>query len=349
MYKKTLPSLLLICSSALSFGQSTLTASNFNPVVGNEFAVAVCNTAGVTAGISGANIIWNFTTLGTTSMDTGYAISCTSATPSCASFVGSNIVVSGPAATHTTNYFYEDAGKLSLFGYSVGTGAADTMLVLTDAADKFHYPLNYLDTFADTYAGMVTFGTTTAHENGLVTVKCDGYGTLQLPSRTDYNVLRVHTLQSFVDSASLFGFPVVKTFLIESYDWYKPWYHAALLTINTVTDVTVPTAPVLVTKFVAYASLQISGVNDLSNNSLSLDINPNPATDKLNIDFDVKSNEHIRIALYDIMGREVAVIADKNLNGQQHITYNASTLPKGLYLVRVQSGTETTTKKIELQ
>ena len=55
------------------------------------------------------------------------------------------------------------------------------------------------------------------------------------------------------------------------------------------------------------------------------------------------------MTLTDVLGREVAVVADGVATKLQHTTYNTTGLAKGIYLLRVLSGEETITRKIEIQ
>jgi hypothetical protein len=342
MYKKMLPLLLLAGSATLSYAQTTLTGTNFNMVTTDAFALKICDPAIIDTGVSGANVSWDYHTLVATSTDTGKVKAC-AATPNCALFPGSTIALTGPGVTRATNYYSEDASSLVLRGYY---SAADTTLILSDPATQFTYPFNYGTHFSDTYAGILTLGTLSAHQTGTISVTCTGWGRLILPSRTDTGVLKVHTTETFRDSTFVFGAPVVLNYVIETIAWYKPNYHSALLTINTVTQVGNSTPSYT---FVAYAPTQLAGVNDLPNSLGSLNLYPNPVTDELNIDLNTKSAEQIHISLMDITGRQVAVLADNKSNGAQHIKYNTSGLTKGLYMVRVQAGSETTTRKVQIQ
>ena len=219
--------------------------------------------------------------------------------------------------------------------------------MLTNPADQFRYPFTYSTNFSDTYAGLITYGAFSGHVNGTVNVNCDAWGTLTLPGRSDPNVLRVHTTQIFVDSVFLIATsPVVIAYTLETYSWYKPDYHSALLTIATVTP-SGSTTPL--STFVAYAPAQVAEVPNIPGNFAALNLYPNPVQDELNIDYDTKSAEHVRITLLDITGREVATIADKTTTGAQHASYNTSTLAKGLYMARIQSGEETAVRKVEIQ
>ena len=215
--------------------------------------------------------------------------------------------------------------------------------------DEIRYPFTYLDSFDDSYSGTLTFSLATANEIGSVHVVCDGYGTLHLPGGTTFsNVLRVHSTQVFTDSTDLFGTPTIDTFNISTYTWYDSGYHTAVLTISFVNQLGSGSANY---ELVSYAPRQITvaGVPVVNNGAPLLTVYPNPVQNELNIAYDTKTNENVRITLVDMLGREVAVIADGTSQIAQHTTYNTAGLAKGLYILHLQSGTESITRKIEIQ
>ncbi len=342
MYKKLLPSLMIVCSTYAASAQSTLTAANFNPQIGDAFVVHNCDTTGVTEGPSGAQT-WNFSSMVTTSVDTGHAVSCLS-TSHCSMFPGSTLALSAPPS-HLIQFISADASKLSQVGYYQ---AADTNLVLSNFMDQLHYPFTYLDTFTDAYAGTLTFSLATAVENGTVGVFCDGYGTLMLPGGVTFDsVLRVHSAQNFTDSTNLFGTPTIENFNISTYTWYRPNFHSALLTISTVTQTGAASASYELVSYVpSKAPTAVPTVNNLT---ASLTLYPNPAQNELNIAFSTTSNKPMRITLTDVTGREIAVIAAGSAQNLAPTTYNTTGLAKGLYLVRLQCGVETVTRKLVIE
>jgi len=341
MYKKLFSALLLAGMSAVSFAQSTLTAANFTPAMWEKYINHICDTTGIVQGASGANITWDFTALVTTTIDTGQAMTC-SATPGCSHFPGSTYAIVSHA-THLVPYYIATSAKISQDGYYL---SVDTNAVYTDQIEQIHFPFTYLNSYTDAYAGIVTLGPVSAHENGTISVTCDGYGTLKLPGGIiDANVLRVHSSQTFIDSASLFGFPLITTFQLETYTWYMPNYHSPLLTILTTQQVGGP----YYNKAVSYAPVALLSAPTVMMSGSTMELFPNPAKSELNIKYTTENNEQVRISLMDMTGREIAVIADHNTQGVQNISFNTSALPKGLYIVRMLSGTETVTRKIEIQ
>ncbi|MEN9838773.1 MAG: hypothetical protein RL177_252 [Bacteroidota bacterium] len=84
-----------------------------------------------------------------------------------------------------------------------------------------------------------------------------------------------------------------------------------------------------------------------------LDNYPNPFNPSTVIRFQLKAHDlassYARLAVFDVLGREVAVISDAFMpNGEHHVTFDASGLPSGMYLYRLDSGGESVVGKMML-
>ncbi len=76
---------------------------------------------------------------------------------------------------------------------------------------------------------------------------------------------------------------------------------------------------------------------------------PNPFNPTTKIDFDLPKSEMTSIKVYDILGREVAVLNSENLPaGSYTIAFNGSELSSGMYFYRITSGDFVATKKMTL-
>ncbi len=340
--KKVLSSILLLAGLATgAYAQDSLTAAGQNPVLGQVFIANTCDTTGVTQGAAGAGVSWNFSGLTVVSMDTGIAVSCAS-TPNCSMFPGTTIAIKSNTGT-TVNYAIATASAYSQNGYYYSSAQYATF---SDPMDQLHYPMHYLDSFSDNYSGIINYTSLvpiTAHENGTVQVKYDAYGTLTLPDTTYNNAMRTHSYQTFVDSASVFGIDTVASFVLHTYAWYVKNIHSAVLTILTTDQV----GGGIHSKIVNYGKRYTGplGVTNINSAVATLNVFPNPSTGMVNITLLGSVSGGEKITLTDLMGRQVAEIP----GGQPHISFDASQLPKGLYLVRLQSGAQVTTTKLELQ
>lgn len=76
---------------------------------------------------------------------------------------------------------------------------------------------------------------------------------------------------------------------------------------------------------------------------------PNPFNPRTTITFSIPQSVHIRLAVFDITGRAVAVLADGPFTAGVHqLPFDADLLPSGLYFARIESVLFTSTRKVML-
>ena len=76
---------------------------------------------------------------------------------------------------------------------------------------------------------------------------------------------------------------------------------------------------------------------------------PNPFNPTTIIQYNVLSFGKVVLKVYDLLGREVATLVDKQQNaGQYSVFFNASRLSSGVYFYKIQAGSYTETKKMML-
>lgn len=76
---------------------------------------------------------------------------------------------------------------------------------------------------------------------------------------------------------------------------------------------------------------------------------PNPFNPRTTIEYVIDKSEHTRLNVYDLLGREVAVLVNEERPaGSHNVAFDASGLPSGVYLCRLQTGNSALTKKLIL-
>ncbi len=76
---------------------------------------------------------------------------------------------------------------------------------------------------------------------------------------------------------------------------------------------------------------------------------PNPFNPQTTIEYELSSPEHVRLEVYDALGRRVRVLVDgMRPSGPNSIRFDADGLSSGLYVYRLQTGRETVTKTMTL-
>ncbi len=76
---------------------------------------------------------------------------------------------------------------------------------------------------------------------------------------------------------------------------------------------------------------------------------PNPFNPSTTISFSLPTITHVKLAVFDVLGIEVRVLVDDLLSvGVHEETFYAARLPSGIYIYKLETPTETITKKMQL-
>ncbi len=76
---------------------------------------------------------------------------------------------------------------------------------------------------------------------------------------------------------------------------------------------------------------------------------PNPFQTMVTIPFDVPAAGHVRLAAYNLLGRQVAILVDGERGPGQHVAHlHAGELASGIYLIRLATATELHTRRVML-
>ncbi|HEY5533639.1 MAG TPA: T9SS type A sorting domain-containing protein [Ignavibacteria bacterium] len=76
---------------------------------------------------------------------------------------------------------------------------------------------------------------------------------------------------------------------------------------------------------------------------------PNPFNAKSNIKYQISKISDVQIKIFDILGREIAILVNEKLNpGTYEVTFDGSNLPSGVYFYKLSAGNFTETKKLTL-
>ena len=76
---------------------------------------------------------------------------------------------------------------------------------------------------------------------------------------------------------------------------------------------------------------------------------PNPFNPTTNINFSVAKSGFVKLAVYNILGQEVRILVNENKDaGFYTVNFDASNLPSGTYIYKLQSGNSVSVKKMML-
>ncbi|GAB5537299.1 MAG: hypothetical protein Rubg2KO_35480 [Rubricoccaceae bacterium] len=101
----------------------------------------------------------------------------------------------------------------------------------------------------------------------------------------------------------------------------------------------------------AIASLAGSVANEDEANGIDLAVTaaPNPLRDRTTVAFGVADAADVRVAVYDALGREVALLAEAPYSAGRHeVTFEANDLPAGVYVVRAVVGADARAARVTI-
>ena len=91
----------------------------------------------------------------------------------------------------------------------------------------------------------------------------------------------------------------------------------------------------------------VIGVNENNNLAIALGNSPNPFNEFTKIQFSLARKSNVKATIVDVLGNELEILADKNLNpGSHELTWNASAFSSGIYFCRVTVDGKTATQKL---
>ena len=100
--------------------------------------------------------------------------------------------------------------------------------------------------------------------------------------------------------------------------------------------------------FVQFTNSQLTGVEEAGTiDEAFFQVAPNPFQDRTRVAFHLKESAEINLTVLDVLGREIQTLAEGKLGlGVHEYQFDASQLPKGIYLVRFEMNGQSITKKV---
>ena len=202
------------------------------------------------------------------------------------------------------------------------------------------FPQTFGTTWSTTTSQTFTVGGFGFSSNLTSEYVVDGFGTLITPAGSA-ECLRVRNTLSVTN----FGFTIITT----SYTFQTKEGLAASISINPITNTPASAG---------YTVRTTGGGGGTAVEQIGLDIPdglriegnyPNPFTASTTIRYDLPDAAHVRLGVYDVMGREVAVPVDQfQTPGQYAADFNAVGLPSGTYLYRLVANGHVQTRTLHL-
>jgi hypothetical protein len=285
------------------------------------------DSVGVLPGNSGANQTWNFTGIQVGSFTSNTVLNPAS-TPYFSDFPTATAAFSMGNGKY--QYYKVNSTSTQLLGQKDANQAQVYQNTQTVINYPFTYNTNNTDVMLCNYsAGLMVYRTGSSSTTG------DAYGTLQLPSSTFNNVLRVHYVYEYKDSMDFGGVSQVTYFKVNEYHWFNSTDVDPLFSIlyvstgvpGNMTDI----------KLVSVSSSAV-GI-ETPQNSLQFGLFPNPASTEANLQFDSKSESQVKYEIFNLAGQKVKQGDFGSLSaGNKTEKLNVADLSSGIYFLTLDIG-----------
>jgi hypothetical protein len=341
--KKIYLSFLFITAALISNAQS-LSQANHAPVVGETYTTTGAST--VAPGPSGTGVSWNFSSITTTTPTMNYSVVTAASTSSASSYPNASLALQ----TGTNNTFYSSSPtELKFWGGILNIGGYNIEVKYTSPAIVASYPMAFNTTTNSSVAGSVSAfgfnGTFTGNANVIL----DGIGTLDLPSRTFTNVLRVATTQTLNYTIPFAGSGVVT---LETYDYYGTGYpntKYALYSLSNATltfGSTINSSQSLATLRTDYLTI---GIKENTKSISNVKLFPNPAEGAFTLSFNNENGTNSSYELINALGQSVRKGSIGSEKGLVKYVVELDGIDPGIYFVKLISGNSSSVQKITVQ
>jgi hypothetical protein len=318
--------LSLLLSAAGLAANAQLTQANHAPAAGDSYTLNTC-TGTVTPGASGANTLYNFSSIALSSTITSY----TGGNSASSTYTPANVAIT--ANTGEISYYLGSSTDLKYYGGNILIGTVPATITYTSPAIYAKYPMNIGTSTTSAIGGSLSAFSNNGTFTGSTFVNADGTGTLSLPARTFTNVIRVVTSQTINFAVPAFGITngVLNQVI---YDYYVPQSKTPLFTINTSTASAPPIlAASSQTALYVADNYQTVGVKENKANAISLVVFPNPSSNDITLF--TESNKATTVEITDVTGKMISAYTFEN----NKVNFSTLEMVNGIYLYTVKNST----------
>jgi hypothetical protein len=311
-------------------GQIRITNQDM-PKIGDEISYSTSFTT-VDYAETGANYTWDFSKLEPAA---GNTMKFSSPIGAYVLFFLGSVAEETETPGQKLYEFYKggNSGWIQLgIGATIAIAGLEIPLRYTNPDVIYKFPLNYNDTYSDTFGGSTTMQNITIAVHGRRTSTVDGWGKITTPYGT-FDCIRVKSEVKEIDSLFM-GYDNSRT----EYTWLAKGMKIPVM------QVIVPQNSGQPTYTYADSARNIGNVGMKPFVQASLKLYPNPAKESVLIELPYGSTERVAIEIYNTAGRQVY---QKKLAGsQKKIQFDVSAFQGGLYLVKIYTDKDSFSGKL---
>jgi Secretion system C-terminal sorting domain len=349
--------LYLLLSFSLTNAQITIDDTDF-PSAGDTVIYSTVSplTPGIDLTLTGPNYLWDFSnllsngqradtfiTVGSTG--TIYGLYFTFVVNANMASRGSLPSVPGIGIGDVYNFYKKNTSGFLQVGVGASLNGQEVPIGYSAKDTVYKFPLDFGDhdsSFSVFGISLPGLGSYNGEQNRINDV--DGWGSIITPFDT-LNCLRIVTELTGRDSLYAdtlgFGFGFDRT-LTREYKWIAKGFNGPILQINT--QELLPGSE-SITAIYYRDVLQVTSVFD-ETNAVDFAIYPNPASDRFQVSYNSSKAGIHRLSLVNMEGQLLSNSSFNSGSGKNVLDFNSSGIPNGIYLLRIEIGSEIINKKL---
>jgi len=218
------------------------------------------------------------------------------------------------------------------------------MLIRSIPGELYYaFPVTYQSSWSSEFEEQVLSDFFDESLDYIVDVEVDGWGEIVTPEGR-FEVLRVSRLRKLD-----FGFFISETLEVDFVNRLGIPIASLMVEIDMETgEYDLETAEASLNVFTLPTSGE-RGIADLPNQVTLHQNYPNPFNPSTQISYEIPEASHVRLEVFDMSGRRVAVLVDEGRPAGGHIVhFDADGLSSGVYVSRLQAGSHTVTRRMTL-
>lgn len=326
---------MLIFIASISYGQIDITWDEIPQEVGVHMIYEICDTVVIDLGTPGGGKTWNFTS----QVTDGYLeewIVDGAGTPFIDSFPTANLVYKSLDAADT-NYIYSKLTPDAKTHLGFGFIRPDTTLVgIGTDPWTIPLPINYGDSwsiYANFDATIDTLTTVRVGMRGRHHV--DAWGTVNIPYGS-FGCLRIQQYDTMYVTVYFRGMPVYGDTTYHIDYLFIAENHGTIVYVTSYDGETDP-------NYTQASSIsRLSSFTGVSEAHLIQDFEvsrfPNPFVKTTKISYTLPEDGYVKLEVFNLMGGKIKTLVDGfQTKGEKVVKWDASELPAGIYLYRIET------------
>jgi hypothetical protein len=323
---------------AMSLNAQTINSNWVSSPGTNHVNRYVSLSGTIDPGPAGSGQNWNFGSLVSDSLNTEFVVPPANAAGNSNFPTATVAFVTNEGPASFSAFYTVDANAWTNIGAYLSSTDGNILVNYSNPMDVLRFPASLNSTFTDNFAMSFTAGPLSYSRTGTNVTVMDAAGTLITPVGTFSNVLRMMSVQTYVDD---FGIPLPPPAGEGSttvYNWISSDYPGAVL-LSISIDETSTTSDTSVT----YVNPTEVGFEQIASSTIG--VFPNPASDQVRVILTADMNVS-RLELMDLSGRIVTV--QTVASNQLQALVSTSALDNGVYILRAvnSNGNSTSTRLV---